>query len=432
MNSIFRLAWSRKHFPLCSVSAIATAVRISIVVCGLFGGRAFAGSASSDASKHAKPAAEERAELEKILTEETDPLERAEELSSLLEDAMDQAVKRSAYVHIARAYERVLATAKSSPKIEKRLLTPPLDAETAITEQLSACYSLATSKLGATFVDKCLAVVKASTAAAAHSADIARLGGTISFGKREWAAASTALKNAAASIDCDSDPGLHLRLAVSERERGDKVSACRVASTLYASQPALPGARAELANCPGGADTAAKALAEASRAKLLAGRLNKDILAPTLALEDDVMQAQDVDLSKSGKVTVLAFFSTWCSHCAAEMPRLVAFARELRAKPEVASKVDFLGIRTAVEREAEPYADFAKRYGIAFTVRTDPVMSLALSRFTRALGLAAALPTVAVLDTKGFVRFVLEPGEYKDTARDLHWAVESLLPPVKT
>jgi hypothetical protein len=54
-------------------------------------------------------------------------------------------------------------------------------------------------------------------------------------------------------------------------------------------------------------------------------------------------------------------------------------------------------------------------------------MSLSFARFAKAAGITPGLPTLAVLDRGGVLRYLLEPGDYRDTAQELRWAVESLL-----
>jgi len=123
------------------------------------------------------------------------------------------------------------------------------------------------------------------------------------------------------------------------------------------------------------------------------------------------------------------FFATWCPHCRAELPRVNAFFRAVEGQPRLKGKVRVIGIRTAVEKETEPYDAFVARFAPAFPVWVDPVMALALGKFAKSQGLGPSVPVLAVIDTAGYVRYVLEAGDYRDTAKELLWAVEDLLPP---
>src|SRR5690606_16598277 len=127
----------------------------------------------------------------------------------------------------------------------------------------------------------------------------------------------------------------------------------------------------------------------------------------------------DLQLGKEGRVTVAVFFATWCPHCQMELPRVVAFARMAQKHEELAGKVRVLGIRTAIEKEVEPYEEFERRMGLNFQVYTDPVMALAFSKFAKAHGLGGGIPVVAVVDRRGYTRFNLINGDYRNTARDL-------------
>ncbi|MBI3179385.1 MAG: hypothetical protein HYZ27_06960 [Deltaproteobacteria bacterium] len=86
-----------------------------------------------------------------------------------------------------------------------------------------------------------------------------------------------------------------------------------------------------------------------------------------------------------------------------------------------------VGVRTGIERESESYAEFRRRIPLTFPVFTDATMSLSFGKFARAHGMATALPTVGVADAAGVVRFFLPSGDWRDTAKELQWAVEALL-----
>ena len=54
-------------------------------------------------------------------------------------------------------------------------------------------------------------------------------------------------------------------------------------------------------------------------------------------------------------------------------------------------------------------------------------MSLTFAKFARTFSVPAGLPTVAVTNKKGEIRYLLPPGDYNDTARELLWAVQDIL-----
>ena len=85
-----------------------------------------------------------------------------------------------------------------------------------------------------------------------------------------------------------------------------------------------------------------------------------------------------------------------------------------------------IGIRTAIEREQEPYSAFQKRFNLNFPIYTDPAMSLVFQKFMQTNGKKPALPTLAVVDAKGSVRYFIENGEHRKLEEELLWALESL------
>ena len=97
--------------------------------------------------------------------------------------------------------------------------------------------------------------------------------------------------------------------------------------------------------------------------------------------------------------------------------------------PEPAAPFEIDGlvdlIRTTVETET--WDSFAKRFRPKFPIYIDATMSLVFARFCKALGVPTSLPKVVVLDKTGVPRFILESGDYRDTQRELTWAVNALL-----
>jgi thiol-disulfide isomerase/thioredoxin len=148
-----------------------------------------------------------------------------------------------------------------------------------------------------------------------------------------------------------------------------------------------------------------------------------------LSLESDGFQTVEVEPAISSKVSVWVFFSTWCPHCAAELPRVNAFLRALEARADLRDRVRVIGIRTAVEKERIPYAQFLAQVRPQFPIYSDSTMSLVFGQFCRTQNIPPELPTLAVLDSQGVVRFLLGSGPYRDTSQELIWAVETLLQP---
>lgn len=159
------------------------------------------------------------------------------------------------------------------------------------------------------------------------------------------------------------------------------------------------------------------------RDQLRAQRRDTGPVVAPIEVEDDQGQAINLPLSAADRVTVAVFFSTWCPHCQTETPRLVQFVKDLGAH---AKKVRVIGVRTAVEREREPYADFVARHKPNFPIYTDATMALAYVGFLKSQQLPDGLPLVAVIDRRGIVRYVLPTGR-SDIAQELRWAVDDLL-----
>ena len=148
---------------------------------------------------------------------------------------------------------------------------------------------------------------------------------------------------------------------------------------------------------------------------------------PSLSLEVKDFKEVELPLHKAGKITVAVFFATWCAHCRAELPRIIAFVRSAASQSRLKDKVRVVGIRTAIDKEKQPYAEFLAAFEPNFPIYTDAVMSMAFSKFSKSQNLAASIPTVAVIDGQGIVRYIVASGDYRDTGRELLWAIDSLL-----
>ena len=53
-------------------------------------------------------------------------------------------------------------------------------------------------------------------------------------------------------------------------------------------------------------------------------------------------------------------------------------------------------------------------------------MSLVFQKFMQDQGKKPGLPTLAVVDAQGIVRYFMENGEYRNLEEELLWALESL------
>jgi thiol-disulfide isomerase/thioredoxin len=341
-------------------------------------------------------------------------------LPTLKSDEMKQSV------HQALAHTYVASLLGAGPPVaavETALLATPFGTELA-----RACYLLAQRDLRRDLVKACLARVRLR--GGIEPADLARLEGTSLALEGRLDQALAPLGKAAMVFDLQRDPLLHLRFAQAQAAARRTAEACATATRLFSEHPLLPGVEASLAACATAersVDTLVAALRRDRQQKVLAGRRQAEVMPPTLSLDDDRLHPVELAPAASGQITVLVFFSTWCPHCATELPRVNSFARAVAARPTWRDRVRIIGVRTAVERDRIPYETYLAALEPVFPILTDSTWSLSFSQFARATGLPAELPTLTVLDERGVLRYVLEPGDYRDTGRELSWAVEDLL-----
>ena len=394
-----------------------------------------------------KPATEEaaarsdRERLQKIIAQPGPDASVANAVARLLPTTASRSERPAIYGLLAKAYVAALKEGAPVDPVAEEVLC----GKTAVhlvdtTSIVNAGYRLANEELRLTVAEQCVATVRSTLPIAPGAPTLdpvsfARLQGTLSLLAGDAEAALAPLKLAAINIETQDDPLLHLRLVRALIAAGADnpalvADACARAKPLYRDQPLLPGVRKALEACLTTAHNADAIVAEIDarrRARVLASRRTTGDAVKPLSLEDDAHTPIDIDLRDAAKVTVLVFFSTWCPHCNKELPRLNQFIAALAEDSRLKDRVRVIGVRTAVEREIEPYTEFLARHKPAFPIWIDATLSLAFGGFCKSQGLKPALPAIAVIDTVGVVRYLLVAGDYQDTAQDLTWAVQSLL-----
>jgi peroxiredoxin len=124
--------------------------------------------------------------------------------------------------------------------------------------------------------------------------------------------------------------------------------------------------------------------------------------APSLAIQS-LNGKGAVSLSATtGKVTVVAFWATWCEPCKKSLTQL----EELRSRS--GGSLEVIGI--SVDDSPSGVAEYAKAQGLSFPIAWDENRSL-MFRWS-----VAAMPATFILDGKGRIRFVHEPEKNKDPA----------------
>ena len=121
------------------------------------------------------------------------------------------------------------------------------------------------------------------------------------------------------------------------------------------------------------------------------------------------LKGENVEIGRSGKITVLNFWATWCPPCRAEMPELQGFA-EVNA-----SSVDFYAVN--IQEQAAKVSSFMEQnqYKLPVLLDTDGKVSAAF-RIT-------SIPTTVIADKNGTVKFRKSGGV---TASELQEIIKDL------
>jgi thiol-disulfide isomerase/thioredoxin len=256
---------------------------------------------------------------------------------------------------------------------------------------------------------------------------VALIDGTVAYFRGAYELAAQALESASWRFDIQTDPMAHARLAAALVAIGETEAGCAKALLVRRAHPLLPDNKTTLDACKAEKGFAAKlAAADKEDRELFLGLKQTGAQIPTIDVDDDKLQPVKLAAGEPGKITVMMFFATWCPHCQAELPKVSAFAERAQKEKGLQGKVRVVGVRTAVERETETYEAFQHRFKINFPVYTDTAMSTSYSKVVNDAGLKGGFPTLLVTDESGKLRFELPAGEWRDTDKELEWAVKSL------
>ena len=372
------------------------------------------------------PISRDSKRLEEVLATQKSPSGQALALAAFIPTAESEPFAQQAIRTMVRAYVGHLSEGgKTLAEVEARILDPKLGAELATIETLYACQGFAAENLRPEFQKQCLTKLETATGIEQFTAEMGLLRGTVAFYDKDYANAAQHLSVAASAIDPYLDPDLHIRLVQSLKEIGQTEQACAGSQGLYLMHPTHPDLKGTLSAC--GPDTAKLTAAlDTKRKEMFLGskRTGSQVVPPMSVTLDN----QDTQLNlASGKASLVVFFATWCPHCQEEMPHLVEFQNKLQADAKLKDKVQLLGVRTAIEREQEPYSAFKERHKVNFPIYTDPAMSLVFQKFMQDHGKKPGLPTLAVVDATGVVRYFIENGEHRSLEEQLLWALNSVV-----
>ncbi len=124
--------------------------------------------------------------------------------------------------------------------------------------------------------------------------------------------------------------------------------------------------------------------------------------APHLSIQSLNGKGEVSLTSLSGKVTIVAFWATWCEPCKKSLTDL----EELRKRSGGSVEV----VAISVDDTSRGVEDFAKAQGLSFPIAWDENHSL-MFRWS-----VTEMPATFILDGKGRIRFVHEPEKNKDPA----------------
>ncbi|MEZ0311774.1 MAG: TlpA family protein disulfide reductase [Myxococcota bacterium] len=373
----------------------------------------------------AAPIADDQKHLSAAL-QKPEGIERARALADLIGRLTADMMAQRAYVVMSHDYlAAVMKSQTIDETIDAKILDSALADRVGPGMQAEICYRLAEQKAALSVAERC---AKALARYQDAGPIVALIDGTVAYFRGDNELAAKALESASWRFDIQQDPMVHTRLAAALVATGKTEAGCAKALLVRRAHPLLPDNKTTLDKC-GKSEKgfAAKLTAsEKEDRELFLGLKQAGAQVPTIEVDDNKLQPVKLAAGEPGKVTVMMFFATWCPHCQAELPKISAFADRIQKDKALASKVRVIGVRTAIERETETYEAFQQRFKISFPVYTDTAMSTSYSKVVNDAGLKGGFPTLLVTDETGKLRYEMPAGEWRDTDKELEWAVKSL------
>jgi thiol-disulfide isomerase/thioredoxin len=351
------------------------------------------------------------------------PAARAKALARLVMQVPEQGLRLQAFHQMVQAYTEALRQGQAGlPQVERTLLDFAVLCEGGGNEVSQACLKVAETRRRPAFVERCANHLKGARARGIAPQTRELLLGTAYFMDNAYARALPLLLRAAESRTAKDSPELFLRIAKAQVFCGKQPAARATLQLLLREHPLIPDGLATLQAANGGASLESLAhITAATQESFLGEEVHLGGLPQHVPLRDAEGKTVDLSYADPQQVTVLVFFATWCPHCQAELPHLKAFVEAQSSRPG-APKVRLLAVRTAIEKETDAARAFWRGFAPNFAVYEDGDMSHAFSEFARATGRPTMLPTTAVIDSQGIVRYFVEPGLYRDIRAELGWA----------
>ena len=156
--------------------------------------------------------------------------------------------------------------------------------------------------------------------------------------------------------------------------------------------------------------------------------LQPGLLAPSFSLpdlkgEEWLFDQSDPDSPFAGKITVLLFFASWCSHCKNELP----YVKQLHEKYAGDSRLVITGVRTYRARETEEINSFVKRMGLKFLILSDTPKEDEIYSRTAKLYQVTGVPHTLIIDGEGVIRHLPRVSDFSSYVSEMSALIDPLL-----
>jgi thiol-disulfide isomerase/thioredoxin len=154
------------------------------------------------------------------------------------------------------------------------------------------------------------------------------------------------------------------------------------------------------------------------------GDLCPSVELPLLTV-NGVSESQTIDPTKTGKVTIINFWGTWCGPCKAELPFFDEVAEKYADKVTVIAIHSYLGIDDGDEYIAEHYPNTKMIFARDNLCDQSDFLGTN-GEFFLALGFRSAYPTTVIIDENGVITYTSSKA-FHSTAELLAELPESVL-----
>lgn len=289
---------------------------------------------------------------------EKDPVERRETMINAIEEAESDYLKQKFIRLLADTYFKDIANqAEPDARVEEAIFHAELGSYAQAEVLLKFCMNFAQHHVSPSFVSSCIQKLEQNEHQDLVASKLQLIKGFALLGQKKEDKAIPLLSEGLNTADVTLD--FRAEMAVLFQGLNQPELACAQWEQIYLEAPLWPDLMANFAACGVQESIVARLDQQRKEATIAQATIKEPKKMSVLELYDESDVNVDLNLTEGEKTRVLLFFATWCPHCQAELPRIIAFYTSLQ-ESVYKDNVELVVVRTAISRESFAFFRFQK------------------------------------------------------------------------